>query len=73
MIYASAKFAVAMSKILGGDAFTRNITAARTNILYIRMHAHQAADRLWYEINIPFFSKEKSRYNNSNDFGCEWQ
>ena len=22
-------------------------------------------DRLWYEINIPFFSKEKSRYNHS--------
>ena len=57
MIYAPVQFEVAMSNILGGETFTRNVTKkART---------HARADRLWCEINIILFSKEKSRYNNS--------
>ena len=50
MTYAATKFEVAMSNGLGEDTFTRK---------------WRLTDRLWYEINIPFFSKEKSRYNKS--------
>ena len=56
--YSATKFEVATSNRLGGDTFTRNVTDA---------HPHgrtdAGTDRLWYEINIPFFSKEKSGYN----------
>ena len=55
MTYSATKFEVATSNGLGGDTFTRNVTDA---------HPHgRTTDRLWYEINIPFFSKEKSGYN----------
>ena len=50
---------VAMSKSLGGDAFTRNLMDdAQTD----RQRDRRTTDRLWYEVNIPFFSKEKSGY-----------
>ena len=49
--YLGTKFKVAMSNCLGGDAFTRNLTDGRTD---------RQTDRLWYKINIPLFSKEKS-------------
>ena len=52
--YAATKFEDARSNSLGGDTFTRNVTVAQT---------HGQTDRLWYEINIPVFSKEKSGYN----------
>ena len=45
--YLGTKFEVAMSKGLGGDTFTRNMTDRQT-------------DRLWYEINIPLFLKKKA-------------
>ena len=48
----ATKFEVAMSNGLGGDAFTRNVTDGWMD---------GQTDRLWYEINIPFLSKEKSR------------
>ena len=54
--YAATKFEVAMSNGLGGDTFTRNVTDARTH--------RRTTDRLWYEINISLFSKEKSGYKN---------
>ena len=55
MTYSGTKFEVATSNRLGGDTFTRNVTDARTD--------RRTTDRLWYKINIPFFSKEKSGYN----------
>ena len=51
MTYLGIKFEVARSNGLGGDTFTRNVMDTQTT------------DRLWYEINIAFFSKEKSGYN----------
>ena len=42
-------------KLLRRDTFTRNLTDGRTD--------RRTTDRLWHEINIPFFSKEKSGYN----------
>ena len=48
VIYASTKFEVATSNGLGEDTITRNVTDGRTT------------DRLWYEINIPYFSNEKA-------------
>ena len=53
--YSATKFEVAMSSSLGGDTFTRNVTDRRM----------ESMDRLLYKINIPFFSKDKGRYNNS--------
>ena len=52
MTYLGTKFEVAMSNRLGGDAFTRNMTHRRTD--------RRTTDRLWYEINIPFFLKKKA-------------
>ena len=49
--YLGTMFKVAMSNGLGGDAFTRNLTDAQPD--------RRKTDRLSYEINIPFFSKEK--------------
>ena len=46
--YSATKFDVATSNGLGGDTFTRNVTHRQTT------------DRLWYEINIPFFLKNKA-------------
>ena len=59
MTYLGTKFEVAVSNGLGGDAFTRNVLDARMD----RQTDRRTTDRLWYEINIPFFSKEKRRYN----------
>ena len=55
MIYLGTKLEVATSNGLGGDTFTRNVTDGRTR--------GRTTDRLWYEIKIPFFSKEKSGYD----------
>ena len=49
--YLGTKFKVAVSNGLGGDAFTRNVTDGRTDGRTDR----RTTDRLWYEINIPFF------------------
>ena len=57
--YSATKFEVTTSSGLEGDTFTRNVTDARTHGRTDR----RTTDRLWYEINIPFFSKEKSGYN----------
>ena len=54
LTYSATKFGVATSNRLGGDTFTRSVTDAQT---------HGRTDGLWYEINIPFFPKEKSGYN----------
>ena len=51
--YLGTKFKVAMSNGLGGDAFTRNVTDGQTD--------RWTTDRLWYEINIPFFFLRKKR------------
>ena len=59
MTYLGTKFEVAMSNGLGGDTFTRNVTEGGT---YAQTDG-RTTDRLWYEINIPYFSKEKSGYN----------
>ena len=53
--YAAIKFEVARSNDLGGDTFTRNVIDTWTY--------RRTTDRLWYKINIPFFSEEKSGYN----------
>ena len=53
--YLATKFEVTTSNGLEGDTFTRNVMHGRTY--------RRTTDRLWYEINIPFFSKEKSGYN----------
>ena len=52
VIYAPTKFEVAMSNGLGEDTITRNVTDRRTD--------GRTTDRLWYEINIPYFSFEKA-------------
>ena len=54
--YSATKFEVATSKGLGGDTFTKNLRDRRTD--------GRTTDQLWYEISIPFFSKEKSGYKN---------
>ena len=58
MTYAPVKFKDATSYGVGGDTITRNVTDAQTH----RRTDRRTTDRLWYEINIPFFSKEKSGY-----------
>ena len=52
VIYAPTKFENAMSNGLGEDTITRNVTDRRTD--------GRTTDRLWYEINIPYFSYEKA-------------
>ena len=59
VIYASTKFEVARSNSLGGDKITRNVTDGRTDARTDR----RTTDRLWYEINIPYFSNEKAGIN----------
>ena len=56
VIYASTKYEVATSNGLGGDTITRNVTDGRTDARTDR----RTTDRLWYEINIPYFSNEKA-------------
>ena len=58
VIYAPAKFEVASTNRLGEDTITRNVTDGRRQ-------THGRTDgrtdgRLWYEINIPYFSYEKA-------------
>ena len=50
-----AKFEVATSKSLEEDTITRKVTARQTT------------DRLWYEINIPFFLTKKAAYRYKNN------
>ena len=59
VICASTKFEVATSNNLGGDTITRNVTDGRTDARTDR----RTTDRLWYEINIPYFSNEKAGIN----------
>ena len=56
VIYASTKFEVATSNGLGGDTITRNVTDGRAD----RQTHGRTTDRLWYEINIPYFSNENA-------------
>ena len=56
VIYAPTKFEVATSNGLGEDTITRNVTDGRTDG---QTHG-RTTDRLWYEINIPYFSYEKA-------------
>ena len=88
--YAQAKFEVATTKSLWGDAFTRKYiiwpltltlgsrsheTSPTTLYIMSSMHLQslklldgrthgrtdrRTTDRLWYEINIPYFSNEKA-------------
>ena len=56
MIYAPNKFEVATSNGLGEDTITRNVTDGRTDA----RTDGRTTDRLWYEINMPYFSYEKA-------------
>ena len=60
VIYAPTKFEVAMSNSLGEDTITRNVTDGRTDRQTDRRTDGRTTDRLWYEINIPYFSYEKA-------------
>ena len=60
MIYAPTKFQVATSNGLGEDTITRNVTDGRTDRQTDRRTDGRTTDRLWYEINIPYFSYEKA-------------
>ena len=59
------KFEVAPSYGLGGDIFTRNL---RMDACTDGQTDRRTMDKLCYEINIPFFSKEKSGYNKGKVF-----
>ena len=59
VIYASTKFEVAMPNGLGEDTITRNVTDKGTDRQTDRQTHGQTTDRLWYEINIPYFSNKK--------------
>ena len=52
MTYSATKFEIATSNGLGGDTFTRNLMIGHID--------GRTTDRLWYEINIPFFLKKKT-------------
>ena len=56
VIYAPTKFEVATCNGLGEDTITRNVTDGQTD--------GRTTDRLWYEINIPYFSYEKAGIKN---------
>ena len=64
VIYAPTKFQVAMSNGLGEDTITRNVTDGRTDRQTDAQTDGQTdgrtTDRLWYEINIPYFSYIKA-------------
>ena len=58
--YAPTKFEVSTSNGLGEDTITRNVTDGRTD----RQTDARTTDRIWYEINIPYFSYEKAGITN---------
>ena len=60
VIYAPTKFQVATSNGLGEDTITRNVTDGRTDRQTHGRTDGRTTDRLWYEINIPYFSYEKA-------------
>ena len=60
MTYAYTKLEVAMSNGLGEDTITRNVTDGQTDRQTHGRMDGQTTDRLWYEIKIPYFSKEKA-------------
>ena len=60
VIYASAKFKVATSNDLREDTITRSVTNGRTDGRTDAEIDRPTTDRLWYEINIPYFSYEKA-------------
>ena len=60
VIYPPTKFEVATSNGLGEDTITRNVTDGRTDGQTDRRTDGRTTDRLWYEINIPYFSYEKA-------------
>ena len=60
VIYAPTKFEVATSNGLGEDTITRNVTDGRTDRRTDGQTDGRTTDRLWYEINIPYFSYEKA-------------
>ena len=60
VIYAPTKFEVAASNHLGEDTITRNVTDGRTDRRTDGQTDGRTTDRLWYEINIPYFSYEKA-------------
>ena len=60
VISAPTKFEVATSYGLGEDTITRNVTDGRTDRQTDRRTDGRTTDRLWYEINIPYFSYEKA-------------
>ena len=62
VIYLATKFKVHTSNGLGGRSHGR--TDRRTD----RRMNKRTTDRLWYEINIPFFLKKKAGINISNKF-----
>ena len=64
VIYAPTKFEVATSNGLGEDTITRNVTDGRTDRQTDRRTDGRTTDRLWYEINIPYFSYEKAGITN---------
>ena len=63
VIYAPTKFQVATSNGLGEDTITRNVTDGRTDARTDGQTDGRTTDRLWYEINIPYFSYEKAGIN----------
>ena len=60
VIYAPTKFEVATSNGLVEDTITRNVTDGRTDGQTDGQTHGRTTDRLWYEINIPYFSYEKA-------------
>ena len=64
MTYSAKKFEVAMSNCLGGGTFTRIMTDAHPHGHTDARTDRRTTDRLWYEINIPFFLKKKAGITN---------
>ena len=73
MIYPPTKFEVATSNGLGEDTITRNVTDGRTDRRTDGRTDGRTTDRLWYEINIPYFSYEKAGIKMMNLFKCGGQ
>ena len=74
MTYSPTKFEVATSNGLGGDTFTRNVTDGRTHGQTDRRTDGQTDGRRTdfdTKLIYPFFSKEKSGYNNKIKPYCE--
>ena len=70
MIYSTTKFEVATSNGLGGDTFTRNMTDGRTHgRTDARTDGGTDGRRTDFDTKFkyPFFSKEKSGYNDVSD------